>query len=80
MIFGPIAWAILPTMCYKFGWIFDVDTERDDPRKTLFQAGLIFCIILTVLPGLRVVTAYLITIHRGQKLDCDARSFLANCP
>jgi hypothetical protein len=32
------------------------------------------------LPGLRVVTAYLITIHTGQKLDCDARSFLANCP
>jgi hypothetical protein len=26
MIFGPIAWAILPTMCYRFGWIFDVVT------------------------------------------------------
>jgi hypothetical protein len=53
---------------------------RPDPRKTLFQAGLIFCMILTVLPGLRVGTAYLITIHTGQKLDCDARSFLSNCP
>jgi hypothetical protein len=48
--------------------------------KNAFRAGLIFCIILTVLPGLRVVTAYWITIHTGQKLDCDARAFLANCP
>jgi hypothetical protein len=69
MLFGPIFYAIVADICYTFGWLLDVVTYRNTPRKTLFKAGLIFSIVVTALPGLWAIVAYLITIKTGHKLD-----------
>ncbi len=69
MLFGPILYAILANICYTFGWIVDLVTYNNGPRKALFKVGFIFSLILTALPGLWAVTAYLITLHTGHKLD-----------
>jgi hypothetical protein len=69
MLFGPILYAILANVFYIFGWIVDVVTYNDGPRKALFKIGFIFSLILTALPGLWALTAYLITLHTGHKLE-----------
>ncbi|HET6179494.1 MAG TPA: hypothetical protein VFE61_21385 [Candidatus Sulfotelmatobacter sp.] len=69
MILGPIVYAILANVCYTFGWILAVVTYNDGPRKALCKAGLIFSIILTALPGVWAIIAYLITVYTGQKMD-----------
>jgi hypothetical protein len=69
MILGPIANAILANVFYTSGWILDVVTSADGPRKTLFKIGLIFSVVLTALPGLWAVAALLITLYTGRKLD-----------
>ena len=69
MTLGPIAYAILANVFYTSGWILDVVTSADGPRKTLFKIGLIFSVVLTALPGLWAVAAFLITLYTGRKLD-----------
>jgi uncharacterized BrkB/YihY/UPF0761 family membrane protein len=68
MIFGPPIYAVLANICYTFGWIVDMTYYRGAPRRRLFKAGLIFSIVLTALPGLWAVAAWLITIHTGRKI------------
>ena len=69
MILGPVAYVIMANICYTFGWVLDVATNNDGPRKALFKAGFIFSIALTALPGAWAIAAYLITVHTGRKLD-----------
>jgi hypothetical protein len=69
MFLSPPVYAILANICYTFGWILDLATYRTSPRKGLFKAGLIFSIILTALPGVWAVVAYLITVYTGRKLE-----------
>lgn len=69
MIFGPFIYGLMANICYTFGSIFDIVLYRGSPRVGLFKAGLIFSIVLTALPGLWAVTAWLITVLTGKKLD-----------
>jgi len=69
MIFGPLLYAIMANLCFTMGWITDIVAYRGCPRKGLFKAGLIFSIVLTALPGIWTVTALVITIYTGRKLD-----------
>lgn len=69
MIFGPVLYGIMANICYTFGWILDISAFHGSPRKGLFRAGFIFSLVLTALPGIWAVIAYLITVYTGQKLD-----------
>jgi hypothetical protein len=39
------------------------------PRRRLYKSGLIFSVVLTALPGVWAVVAWLITVYTGRKLD-----------
>lgn len=68
MIIGPFIYAIMANICYTLGPLFDVAFYRSRPRVKLFKFGLIFSLILTALPGIWAVTAWLITLYTGRKL------------
>ncbi len=68
MLIGPVIYGVLANVCYTLGWIVDTIFYRGTPRKQLFKAGLIFTVVLTALPGLWAVVAWLITIYTGRKL------------
>ena len=69
MLFGPFFYGIAANVCYTFGWIVDTTAYRGSPRRGLFKAGFVFSLALTALPGIWAVTAYLITLHTGEKWD-----------
>jgi hypothetical protein len=69
MIFGPPVYALLANFCYSLGPLLDVAAYRGRPRRSLFKAGLFFSVALTSLPGLWAVTAWLMTLYSGKKLD-----------
>ncbi len=69
MLIGPVFYGIMANVCYTFGWIIDVAVYRGSPRKGLFKAGFIFSLVLTALPGIWAVVAWLITVYTGRKLD-----------
>ena len=69
MIVGPPIYALLANICFTAGPLLDVSFYVRHPRVTLFKAGLYFSLALTALPGIWAVTAWLITIHTGKKLD-----------
>lgn len=69
MFLGPPIYAILANCCYTFGWIVDTTAYRGSPRRWLLKAGLIFSVVLTALPGIWAVTAWLTSIYTGRRLD-----------
>jgi hypothetical protein len=69
MIFGPFVYGFLANICYTLGWIVDTASYRGMPRTRLYKAGVIFSIILTSLPGMWAVAAWLMTVITGHKLD-----------
>jgi len=69
MIFGPIVYGALVNLCYCLGPIVDVTFFSGGPRVWLFKTGFYFSLGLTALPGLWAVTAWLITVYTGQKMD-----------
>lgn len=69
MIFGPFVYGIAANICYSFGAIADLIFYRRRSRVVLFKAGLFFSLVLTALPGLWAVIAWLTTIVTGTKLD-----------
>jgi hypothetical protein len=69
MIIGPGVYLAAANFCYTLGWVFDAIFYRGSPREKLFRAGLVFSIVLTALPGVWAVFAWLITLRTGQKLD-----------
>lgn len=69
MLFGPVVYAFLANICYTLGWIVDTIFYRGSPRTRLYKSGLIFSAVLTALPGLWAVVAWLITVYTGRKLD-----------
>jgi hypothetical protein len=68
MIFGPFLYAAFANMAYTSGPILDTICFRGTPRRGLFKAGYIFALVLTALPGVWAVVAWLITVVTGQKL------------
>ncbi|HEX4002383.1 MAG TPA: hypothetical protein VHX36_07015 [Candidatus Acidoferrales bacterium] len=69
MIIGPFVYGVLANACYTFGWIVDIVSYHGMPRIRLFKVGIIFSAILTALPGLWAVVAWLATLITGRKLD-----------
>jgi hypothetical protein len=69
MIFGPFVYVILANICYTLGWIVDTASYSGKPRTRLYKAGVIFFVVLTSLPGVWAVVAWLITVITGRKLD-----------
>jgi hypothetical protein len=68
MIFGPILYAIFANIAFTAGPIYDTTFYRGTPRKKLFKTGYIFSLILTALPGVWAVVAWLSTVFTGRKL------------
>jgi hypothetical protein len=69
MLFGTVIYVATANVCYTLGWVVDTIFYRGTPRTRLYSAGLVFSIILTALPGLWSVVAWLITVYTGRKLD-----------
>jgi hypothetical protein len=69
MIFGPPFYGIMANICYTVGWIVDIAAYRGSPRKVSFRAGFVFSLLLTALPGIWAVIAWLMTVYTGRKLD-----------
>jgi hypothetical protein len=68
MLVGPFLYAGFANLAYTAGPIFDTLFFRGAPRRKLFKAGYIFSLVLTALPGVWAVMAWLITVVTGQKL------------
>ena len=69
MIFGPFVYAFMANLCYTLGWVVDTVQFRGSPRTKLYKAGVIFSVVLTSLPGIWAVVAWLMTVITGHKLD-----------
>jgi hypothetical protein len=69
MIFGPFVYAFMANVCYTLGWGVDTVVFRGAPRTRFYKAGVVFSVVLTALPGVWAVVAWLMTLITGQKLD-----------
>jgi hypothetical protein len=69
MFIGPFVYGLLANICYTLGWVVDTISYTGMPRTRLYKAGIIFSIILTSLPGVWAVVAWLVTVITGSKLD-----------
>jgi hypothetical protein len=69
MLFGPFIFAAAANICYTLGCAVDTIFYRESPRTNLYKVGLVFSIVLTALPGLWAVAAWLVTVYTGRKLD-----------
>ncbi len=69
MLYGSVIYIVMANACYTLGWVVDTAFYRGTPRTRLYKAGVIFSIVLTTLPGLWAVVAWLITVYTGRKLD-----------
>jgi hypothetical protein len=69
MLIGPFIYGFLANICYTFGWVVDTVSYRGMPRTRLYKAGIIFSAVLTALPGIWAVVAWLMTVITGRKLD-----------
>ena len=69
MLFGPIIYAFIVNACYTLGWIVDSVSSQSRPRVGLYKAGVIFSVVLSALPGVWAVIAWLMTFITGHKLD-----------
>jgi hypothetical protein len=68
MITGPFVFALMANVCYTLGWLVDTVAFRGAPRTRLYKAGMAFSVVITALPGIWAVVAWLITVITGQKL------------
>lgn len=69
LVFGPFTYAVLANVCYTFGWLVDAVAYRGTPRIRLYKAGVVFSVLLTAVPGIGAVVAWLMTVITGCKLD-----------
>jgi hypothetical protein len=74
MIIGPFVYGILANVCYTFGEFVDTIFYCGMPRRRLYKAGMIFSVILTGVPGVWAVLAWLFSVITGHKLDKRRRS------
>ena len=68
MLFGPGIYVAMANVCYTLGWVVDTIFYDGHPRMRLYKSGLIFAMVLTALPGVWAVVAWLITVYTGRKL------------
>lgn len=68
MLIGPFIYGFLANICYALGWLVDTISYQGTPRIRLYKAGIIFSVVVTALPGVWAVVAWLITVITGHKL------------
>src|SRR6266436_225661 len=66
---GTAIYLAMANVCYTLGWVVDTAFYNGRPRTRLYKSGLIFAVVLTALPGVWAVIAWLTTVYTGQKLD-----------
>ena len=66
---GTVIYVVMANVCYTLGWVVDTVWYNGNPRKRLYKSGLILAVILSALPGVWAVVAWLITVYTGRKLD-----------
>lgn len=69
MVIGPPIYAMLANIAYTAGPILDTTICRGAPRRHLLKVGYIFSVVLTALPGIWALAAWLWTVASGTKLD-----------
>ena len=69
MLFGPGIYVAVLNFCYTLGWVVDTVLYNGRPRTRLYKSGLILALVLTAVPGVWAVVAWLITVSTGRKLD-----------
>ena len=63
-MFGAFAYAVGANLCYSLGWITELlwsggDTALTAARRPkIFRLGIIFSVVLTLLPGVFIVIAW----------------------
>lgn len=68
MLIGPFIYGFFANICYTLGWLVDTISYQGTPRIRLYKAGIIFSVVVTALPGVWAVVAWLITVITGHKL------------
>ena len=68
MIVGPFFYAFFANCGYTLGWIFDTVFYRGRPRTRMYKAGVIFSVVLTALPGIWAIVAWIMTLISGHKI------------
>lgn len=66
---GTAIYVAMANVCYTLGWIVDTVLYNGHPRKRLYKSGLTLAAVLSALPGVWAVVAWLITVYTGRKLD-----------
>ena len=69
MLIRPFIYGLFANLCYTVGWVVDTRWYCGTPRTRLYKAGIIFSVVLTALPGIWAVVAWIMTVITGQKLD-----------
>ena len=69
MLIGTAIYVAMANVCYTLGWVVDTVLYNGHPRKQLHKSGLILAAVLSALPGVWAVVAWLITVYTGRKLD-----------
>ena len=69
MMIGPFVYGFFANVCYSFGWLVDTAFFRGVPRIRLYKSGVLFSVMITAMPGLWAVLAWLMTVITGRKLD-----------
>ena len=59
---GTAIYLAMANLCYTLGWIVDTAFYNGRPRMQLYKLGLIFSLVLTAVPGVWAVIAWLITV------------------
>lgn len=69
MLSGTVIYVAMANVCYTLGWVVDTVLYNGYPRRRLYKSGLILAVVLTALPGVWALVAWLITVYTGRKLD-----------
>jgi hypothetical protein len=68
MLFVPVIFVVMANVCYTLGWVVDTIFYDGHPRTRLYKSGLILAVVLTALPGVWAVVAWLVTAYTGRKV------------
>lgn len=68
MLIGTVIYGFLANICYTLGWLVDTISYQGTPRIRLYKAGIVFSLVVTALPGVWAVVAWLMTVITGHKL------------
>jgi hypothetical protein len=71
MIIGPLLDGLFANVAYTAGPIFDEIFYREKPRRQLFKAVYTFAVVVTGLPGVWALVAWLSTVITEAKIHLD---------